>query len=248
MHKHNSTPGKAFRERYLDRQTCNATATATAGDVGTCLTTPGFGARYGLANSAPDVSFSSFNLLANSSALHRTIVSATAFFLGAFGDGAPDDADAPHLAVPMVPVFSVAEEQDAAIRAYTKCPSYDRALARWFRSAEFKQKEAETEALRAQVATLAPGLNTSLAQFWNVFDAFNVWRTYRLGEPMPDLPDTLYQQVVGLATWLETAKMRSALAGNLVGGVLLADVLGRIEVAARAVRDGFPSVRVFFAV
>lgn len=217
---------------------------AAAGGAGTCLTPLGGGARYGLADSAPDVSYSNHDLLANSSALHRTIVSATAFFLGAFGDGAVKQGEeAPYLAVPMVPVFSVGEEQDVAIRPYTKCPTYRRKLARWYQSAEFTQKEAGTADVRARVAALAPGLNTSLTQFWNVFDAFNVWRTNKVGEPMPDLPVDLFQQVVAIATWLETAKMRSALAGNLLGGVLLADVVGRIEAAARAVQDGFPSVR-----
>lgn len=140
--------GKAFRDRYLDPNTCNS----TAADVSTCLTPPGGGAKYGLVNSAPDVSYSNYVLLANSSSLHRTILSATSFFLGAFGqDTLPKAAEQPWMAVPMVPVFSVGEEQDVSIRGYSKCPAYDGKLARWFASTEFKTKEAETEAVRAKV-------------------------------------------------------------------------------------------------
>lgn len=230
--------GKAFRDRYLDPNTCNTTSTTS---VSTCLTPPGGGAKYGLVNSD---TYSNYVLLANSSALHRTVNSATSFFLGVFGGDTLTPAtlaQAPYLAVPMVPVFSVSEEQDVAIRGYTKCPAYDRRLARWFASDEFKQKEAETAAVRAKVAELAPGLNTSLSQFWNVFDAFNVWRTYQVGEQMPEVPEELYKEIVGIATWLETGKMRSSLARNLLGGVLLADVVGRVEAAAKAVVDGFPA-------
>jgi len=232
--------GRAFRQRYLDPQTCNNASKADD----TCLTPPGGGARYGLMGQAADVSYSNYVLLANSSALHRTVLSATSFFLGAFGgQHAAKEQAPPYLAVPMGPVFTVSEGQDVAIRAYNKCPAYDRKLARWFASDEFQQKEAETEAVRARVAELAPGLNTSLAQFWNVYDSFNVWRTYRVGEPMPELPADLYQSITDIAAWLETSKARSGLAGNLLGGVLLADLLGLIEAAGRAVRDGFPSVR-----
>jgi hypothetical protein len=207
------------------------------------LTPPGGGAKYGLVNSAPDVSYSNYNLLANSSALHRSINSATSFFLGAFGGGEDTTTNqAPYLAVPMVPVFAVSDEQDVAIRAYNKCPAYDRRLTRWFASGEFKAKEEETAAVRARVAELAPGLNTSLSQFWNVYDAFNVWRTYQVGERMPEVPQELYTQIVEISAWLETGKMRSGLAKNLLGGVLLADVVGRIEAAAKAVVDGFPTV------
>ena len=45
---------------------------------------------------------------------------------------------------------------------------------------------------------------------------------------------TTYKQVEALAGWLETAKMRPSLAGNLLGGPLLADAVARLEAAAVA--------------
>jgi hypothetical protein len=51
------------------------------------------------------------------------------------------------------------------------------------------------QALRQKISNVAPQLNTSLANWWNVYDAFNVWRTYRVGDIMPDLDNATYAQV-----------------------------------------------------
>jgi hypothetical protein len=90
------------------------------------------------------------------------------------------------------------------------------------------------QGLRQQISDEAPQLNTSLANWWNVYDAFNVWRTYRVGDVMPDLDNATYGQVMAIAHWLEVAKMRSALTGSLLGGPLLADILGRLGAAGDA--------------
>lgn len=66
--------GQAFRKRYIDPATC--------GD--TCLTPSGGGGGYGLV-SAPNVSYSNYNTMCNSSALHRTLLSGQSFLLGVFG-------------------------------------------------------------------------------------------------------------------------------------------------------------------
>jgi hypothetical protein len=49
--------------------------------------------------------------------------------------------------------------------------------------------------LRYRISSIAPGLNTSLANWWNVYDAFNVWRTYKAGDVMPDLDPKTYDEV-----------------------------------------------------
>lgn len=69
---------------------------------------------------------------------------------------------------------------------------------------------------------------------WNVYDAINVWRTYGVGDPVPAFSDSDFAAVQGLGYWLETAKMRSNLTGNLLGGVLLADVAESLRAAAGA--------------
>jgi hypothetical protein len=98
-----------------------------------------------------------------------------------------------------------------------------------------KQQEDETRALRAAVAAASPpSLNASLASWWNAYDAFNVWRGSGVGDPMPDVSDDQFNQIQALAYWLELAKMRSALAGNLLGGALLRDVGDRLGGTAAA--------------
>jgi hypothetical protein len=69
-----------------------------------------------------------------------------------------------------VPAFTVDDAEDWRIRAYTKCPAYDRALSRWFGSEDFLAKEAQSKPVRDAVAAASPELNTSLANWWNVFD------------------------------------------------------------------------------
>lgn len=42
---------------------------------------------------------------------------------------------------------------------------------------------------------LAPQLNTSLATWWDVYDSFNVWRTYGVGNPMPHMDNATFSEV-----------------------------------------------------
>ena len=59
-----------------------------------------------------------------------------------------------------------------------------------------------------QVQSLLPAGNTSLANWWNVYDQFNVWRTYGVGDPMPDLDNATFTKVQELANWLEVRTPR----------------------------------------
>ena len=229
--------GQTFRARYLDLTTCNTTDT--------CLTQAGAtGARYGVIDASNEnANFNNYNSLVNSSALHRTLLSANSFLLGAFSE---DENSAtkvePYLTRQIPPVFSTEDGQDWRIRAYTKCPAYDRDLENWFASPEFREKEAETLPLRTQIGSLVgPSLNVSLANWWNVYDNFNVWRTYQVGNIMPALDDNVYAGVISLAMWLETSKMKSSLVQNRLGGGLLADVLGRMEQAVQHRETSFPA-------
>lgn len=229
--------GQAFRARYLDLDTCNTTDT--------CLTQAGAAGAYGVINpSNENANFNNYNSLVNSSALHRTLLSANSFLLGAFSVDEPSATKVvePYLARQIPPVFSTEDGQDWRIRAYTKCPAYSRDLETWFSSPEFREKEAETLPLRTQIQTLVgPSLNVSLANWWNVYDNFNVWRTYQVGDAMPPVDDNVYAGVVSLAMWLETTKMKSYLVQNRLGGGLLADVLGRMEQAVQHRETSFPA-------
>lgn len=54
-------------------------------------------------------------------------------------------------ALQAVPVYSSSDSEDWLIRGYSKCPAYLTRLAVWLRSDAFKQKEAESAALRQKV-------------------------------------------------------------------------------------------------
>ncbi len=229
--------GQAFRARYLDPSSCNTTDT--------CLNQAGAaGARYGMVDDRKeDANFNNYNSLVNSSALHRTLLSANSFLLGAFseGDTFTRRVNEPYLTQQTPPVFSTEDGQDWLIRPYTKCPTYKRDLQKWFSSTEFLEKEAESLPLRMQIQSLlGPSLNASLANWWNIYDNFDIWHTYHVGDAMPPLDDSLYARVISLAVWLETTKMKSSLVQNRLGGGLLADVLGRMEQAVQHRETSYP--------
>jgi len=215
-HEQAAKAGAGFKARYIDASTC---ANATQG----CLPSEITSTHYGLVGT-PRVGFTNYNTLANSSALDRTLATASGFLDALFP---------PPISFP-VPVYSVAESEDYKIRGYTRCPAYQKRLQEWYTSAGFKSKEDETQELRARISSIAPSLNTSLANWWNVYDAFNVWQTYRVGDAMPDLDPKTYAEVSQLAMWLELSKMRSQMTGNLLGGALLGEMLVRLQQATTA--------------
>ncbi|PRW05761.1 acid phosphatase [Chlorella sorokiniana] len=226
--------GVAYRERYMNPEGCGRNASLTGA---TCLEAelaePG--PEYGVVGS-PDGLFNNFNTMVRSSSLDRTIMTARSFLDGAFP---PINQPTATKYLPdgqqVVPVYALPEDGSGAlIRSYTMCPAYDARLTDWYASDEFKAKEAETKPLRDTIAAAAPGLDTSLKNWWNVYDGFNVFRTYGVGTPMPTIPDATFDEMQQVAYWLETAKMRSELTGNLLGGLVLADLVRYLDAAEAA--------------
>eukprot|EP00232_Nephroselmis_pyriformis_P029225 CAMPEP_0182871544 /NCGR_PEP_ID=MMETSP0034_2-20130328/11182_1 /TAXON_ID=156128 /ORGANISM="Nephroselmis pyriformis, Strain CCMP717" /LENGTH=558 /DNA_ID=CAMNT_0025004103 /DNA_START=127 /DNA_END=1800 /DNA_ORIENTATION=+ len=234
--------GEAFRRRYLESATCAATRSC----MSYATTAPGAG--YGAAVGPAPARFHNRNVYARSTSLDRTLLSAESFFTGVFPPAATDAASG--LGIPtgeqLVPIYSVSDAEDIALRGYTKCPSYHRNLSEWYGSAEFRAQEEASAPLRARVAAamraageeLADG-DLELARFWNVFDAFHVARNFGQGD-MPAIADADYAAMEALAHWLETRKMRPTLGGGVLGRPLLADVatsLARAEAGERWERD-----------
>lgn len=234
--------GRAFAARYVE---CGGGGRKSKSNNNstTCLTPAGAdGWAYGVVGT-PGVAFSNWNTFANSSALDRALASSGAFLSGVFpastAAGASASSSSSSTDPPtVVPVFTVAESEDWKIRGYTRCPEYAARLERWLASDEFRAKERESAALRARVGGLVPQLNSSLANWWNVYDAFNVWRQYGVGDPTPPLDNATFAQTVDLAHWLETRKMQPSLTGGLLGGAALGDLLSRAASAESAVRSG----------
>ena len=161
------------------------------------------GPEYGVVGT-PDGAFNNFNVLARSSSLDRTIMTARSFLDAVFPPiNAPTAARYLPDRQQVVPVYSLPEDGPGGtlLRAYTTCPAYDARLLAWFESEEFRGKAAESEALRAGIAAAAPGLNTSLQNWWNVYDGFNVHRTYNVGTPMPPVNDANFWEMQQVGGW-----------------------------------------------
>ncbi|GIL62620.1 hypothetical protein Vafri_16819 [Volvox africanus] len=223
--------GVSFRTRYLNTTTCVATST--------CLPGFGNGTKYGVLNQ-PGVGFGNFNLYVRSSSLDRAILSGQCFFNGIFPPDPTDSTNTSYMPTgeQVVPVYTRIDAEDILIRAYTKCSTYQNRLLTWFSGPEFSAKVAESEPLRRQVQMQMPGMDTTLVNWWNVYDAINVYRTYNVGNPVPNFTQSLFNQIQDLAYWLETSKMRSNLTGNLLGGVALADLTNYFRLAATASSNG----------
>ena len=261
--------GVAFAQRYLSPSGCVSLRGVAGEPDNTCLS-PSQPAGYGVVTDG--VAFSSYNTLVVSSVLQRTMTSATSFMAGVFPaqQGAVNNtaqtplvasagsaALASGLHLPTgeqeVPIYTAAgaDADDVLIRTYSKCPAYDAKLLAWYSSPQFTNMSAASVPLRSYVASLlvgwpyANGLNnnTDLQNWYNVYDAFNVWYTTGYGNPMPMVNSSIYTQIVGLANWLESAKMASSLAGSYLGGPLLLDMQATMSAAVDAIATGGQYIR-----
>ncbi|KXZ41623.1 hypothetical protein GPECTOR_356g120 [Gonium pectorale] len=235
------TAGAAFRARYIDAATCAAASTCLAVAGGAANSSSGGAGvvKYGVINQ-PDVQFGNWDTYVRSSALDRTIMSGLCFFNGIFPADPAAVSAGRYLptGAQVVPVYTQSDADDILIRAYTKCPAYQAALSDWFRSAEFAAQEAASGPLRAEVQAAMPATDTSLQNWWNVYDRINVWRTYGVGDRTPNFTDAQFAKIQSLAYWLETTKMRSNMTRSLLGGPTLGDLLSQLQAAANAVRTG----------
>lgn len=54
-----------------------------------------------------------------------------------------------------MPVYNTPDAEDSLIRAYTRCPTYQRRLDAWFNSTDFLDKAAETKDFRCDALARA---------------------------------------------------------------------------------------------
>uniref|UniRef100_A0A7S3E6W9 Acid phosphatase n=1 Tax=Rhodosorus marinus TaxID=101924 RepID=A0A7S3E6W9_9RHOD len=166
-----------------------------------------------------------------SSNLVRTTSTAAGFADGLY----PDQA---------VPVtISGLEEDDFLIRAYTKCPNFSERLNDFYASEEFQNKEQETREFRN---VWAPAFSepTTLENWWNVFDKYNLALNYgsHNGRDV-DVPEDVsldeariaFPEMKELAEWVELRRYSPDLVADDVGGRLLGEI---VEDIRRALDEG----------
>eukprot|EP00208_Stichococcus_sp_RCC1054_P004776 CAMPEP_0206141512 /NCGR_PEP_ID=MMETSP1473-20131121/13185_1 /ASSEMBLY_ACC=CAM_ASM_001109 /TAXON_ID=1461547 /ORGANISM="Stichococcus sp, Strain RCC1054" /LENGTH=493 /DNA_ID=CAMNT_0053536111 /DNA_START=15 /DNA_END=1496 /DNA_ORIENTATION=+ len=192
--------GKTFRGRYLDPSTC--------GDD--CL------------EDLPKGAYDGTRVRVISSGFDRTLASAASFQQGAF----PSTPALP------IPVYSTPPPDDWIIRAYENCPAYLVKMNDWFKSEEFLAYQAKVAPLMAKLSTIT-SKNVTLINFWNTFDELNTQRDAVLLSSRLTLNEALsepvWPQVVETADWLEAGRYGRAVAGNLIGGTLLSEILYRMR-------------------
>lgn len=233
--------------RYISNITCGFTNTCILRWLPTGSTN---GDNYGLVN-ASGVGFNNYNVIFRSSVLDRTKQSALSFLSGIF-PALPSQAQQNPLGsyLPtgqqVVPVYSSADvdTNDVTTRAYSSCNSFNKILSSWYLSPEFNSKANETATFRntilqAYINSNMTAIDTSLINWYNVWDAFNVYRSYGVGDPVPNITSTQFSQMQALAYWLEVSKMRSSMAGNLLSGTVL-------QMAVDAMLDANASIAAAF--
>lgn len=192
--------GQNFRARYLDPATCG----------GNCIAT------------LPGGRYDGTRVRVISSGFDRTLASAASFQQGAFPAAPP---------LP-VPVYSTPPPDDWIIRAYENCPAFLVRMNAWFKSREFLAYQARVAPLMARLTTIT-GSNVTLVNFWNTFDDLNTQRDAVLLSNKLTLNEALsepiWSQVVETANWLESGRYGRSVAGNIIGGTLLSELLYRMR-------------------
>ncbi|CAE8607707.1 unnamed protein product, partial [Polarella glacialis] len=147
-----------------------------------------------------------------------------------------------------VPVNTRSDQDDAVIRAYTKCPAHSARILQWSEGAEFAAREASSLGLRERVARNLffwqhnggagyRAINGSgavpLLDWWNAYDSI-VTHAALTGQSPVTSKDLA--EAAQLAAWLEGSKFGPEVAGNLCGGSLLGEIATHLSADAQAPR------------
>jgi hypothetical protein len=185
-----------------------------------------------------------------SSAFERTVTSANSLALGFFPQSARDPVGMSLLSVipANVPVYTTESKNDVTIRAYDKCETFLNHLGELYSSEGWKALEKDNSVLLKRLAGIASFeeyVDSStgkvpLTEVWNVFDAIHVAKTecgsgsvfcqYLQTPSVKDvLDDDEWAALQSLAHQTELLKYGSDIAGRLVGGNLLLQMIDRMQ-------------------
>lgn len=157
------------------------------------------------------------DIRAVSSNLERTLATSRGFLEGLYSNGSGR--------VPTV-VFGDTEE-DYMLRGYALCNQYRKNLEKFHSSSKFKIKEGETKDVREEIASEVKE-DPSLKNWFNVYDKIFLSRKpYLATEVDGDVDDPTFKIAQDLVAWLEFERFGPDVAGHLVGGGLLEEMVRR---------------------
>lgn len=130
-----------------------------------------------------------------------------------------------------VPVETVEPGNDRSLESWTDCPSFEKHIAKFHNSQEFKDKEKSAASFFQAARDYVFGRPLTLANAWNIFDFMNTElvhnKTYA-----HRLPPTLIEQARGLADFHEDGvfgeKEITGIA-NIAGRTLMHSIITSLE-------------------
>jgi bisphosphoglycerate-dependent phosphoglycerate mutase len=137
------------------------------------------------------------------------------------------------------PVHTVALQNDIDLRAYDKCTSFNENVADWYGSEQFATFESEADFLlrdiegrlqgRGQCEKEAADAASAIEEMFNLYDCL----VTVTDSPSELLGSTsVFEELESRAEFLELAKHNEKLAGRMLGGMFLSQLVHNFEDAA----------------
>jgi hypothetical protein len=130
-----------------------------------------------------------------------------------------------------VPVETVEPSNDRSLESWTDCPAFEKHIADFYHSKEFKEKANDAEPFFKGIKDYVFGRPTILENIWNIYDFVNSElehnRTYAYR-----LPPTYIEQARGLVNFHENGLFHAkemAGIGNIAGRTILQPILRSLE-------------------
>ncbi|KAF9267583.1 phosphoglycerate mutase-like protein [Marasmius fiardii PR-910] len=137
-----------------------------------------------------------------------------------------------------IPVETVEPNNDRSLESWTDCPAFQRHIANFYESEEFRRKARESEEILESFKPFVAGRVTRLENAWNLFDFINSMNTYDR-KFHSHLPRHILAQARDLANFHENGvfsdRRRPSGIGNIAARGILRLILNSLE------RMGFES-------
>jgi hypothetical protein len=159
----------------------------------------------------------------NSSAWQRTIATAHGILSGLYTNLNNNTMN--------IPVFTNPWEFDYTLYNYDKCPNYDAAWAAFQTTPEWTQQVQKYANLTSYLnGLLTPSQVIKLSNIFSIWDLYWIQRNRpEVGNIAPAIDDYTYNVLTEAATYVETMRYSSRVAGTYHGSTLLAAVKYRME-------------------